>query len=581
MMRPKRNTLPRSSFDLSGHDAFTMSPGMLLPVFCKELNPHDHIEIKPQSFVRLQPLQTSAFVRMKQNIEYYFVPMSALYSYWNAFITGPPYNNVGDSSTLLNALKVSHADGALTNLPALNSSGLWSYLFYRASSNTKFVAKTTDFGFNWCNDAARLMDLLGYGYGWYDGASGNNATHFLPTTINPFRLAAYQKIYTDFYRNGDYEDPDLKACNLDWLSADSGSGTTHLVNSTESAEEIRPLFTLRYRNWKKDFGTNVIPTLLYDKVRQTVNNFIGAQPFYGDDASMYVSERDDRNTISLYDASIDYSANDPTENVLTTMFANINTASIRNAFALEKLLETTRLAGKNYDAQIRAHYGFSSPNDKMDSTRYLGGVDAPILINEVVASATTSNGDNTLSSLGEIAGKGISSADGSISFDAPTFGIVMGIMSIVPEADYSASCIDRFNQKFQREDYFQPEFDRLGYQPLYLREVTGAKTSQNGATTFGGVAIGWQPRYNEYKTGKDLIHFGFEANSMSSWCSVRKIPDQLDSHMTQFLKISPSCLDDIFAVNYGGGVSTDKFLVNMVTNCYCVRDMSETGQFSI
>lgn len=55
MMRPKRNTLPRSSFDLSGHDAFTMSPGMLLPVFCKELNPHDHIEIKPQSFSACSP----------------------------------------------------------------------------------------------------------------------------------------------------------------------------------------------------------------------------------------------------------------------------------------------------------------------------------------------------------------------------------------------------------------------------------------------------------------------------------------------------------------------------------------------
>lgn len=581
--RPRANKLPRTSFDLSGHEAFTISPGMLLPCFVKELNPHDHIEISPQSFIRLQPLQTSAFVRLKQNIEYYFVPMSSLYTFWNSFITGLTTKDTVKSSTFFsnpfNSDYNLFPDGVLS-LPSLNSKNLWQYLFYNSSKNDKFVASTNEFGFKWCNDAARLMDQLGYGYGWFDGASGNSPSHFMPDVINPLRLAAYQSIYYNFYRNADYEDKNPSACNLDWLIGLGGDGSSFATDAN-SANAIRPLFTLRYRNWKKDFATNVIPTLLYDKVRQTVNNFVGAQPMYTDEA-VNPGDQNLENTIAFYNPSIDYTSTTFNEEMLVNMFSNLNTASVRNAFALEKLLETTRLAGKNYDAQIKAHYGFDSPNDKMEDIQYLGGVDSPILINEVVASATTASGNNTLSSLGEIAGKGTSMADGKkISFDAPTFGIVMGIMSIIPEADYSASTIDRFNQKIHREDYFQPEFDRLGYQPLYLREVYGKKSSQNGSDQFGGIAIGWQPRYNEYKTGKDLIHFGFESNSLSSWCSVREVPDFLSEHMTQFLKINPACLDSIFAVNYGGGVSTDKFLVNTVHNCFCVRDMSETGQFSL
>lgn len=42
----------------------------------------------------------------------------------------------------------------------------------------------------------------------------------------------------------------------------------------------------------------------------------------------------------------------------------------------------------------------------------------------------------------------------------------MGISSFVPDVDYSSYGINLFNQKINREDFFQPEFDNLGKQSL-------------------------------------------------------------------------------------------------------------------
>ncbi len=44
-------------------------------------------------------------------------------------------------------------------------------------------------------------------------------------------------------------------------------------------------------------------------------------------------------------------------------------------------------------------------------------------------------------------------------------------MSIVPSADYQSSCLDSFNTKSSREQYFQPEFADLGKQPLSVHEL--------------------------------------------------------------------------------------------------------------
>ena len=81
----------RNAFDLSHNDVFSCAPGMLLPISCTEVLPNEHYEINPQIFLRTMPLNSAAFVRMRQHIEFFFVPMRILCRQFNQFVVGTKY----------------------------------------------------------------------------------------------------------------------------------------------------------------------------------------------------------------------------------------------------------------------------------------------------------------------------------------------------------------------------------------------------------------------------------------------------------------------------------------------------------
>ena len=83
--------LQRNAFDLSHSDVFSIAPGMLLPIHVSEVNPNEHFVISPANYVRTMPLNSAAFTRLKQHIEFYFVPMRTLCRQFNQFIVCTDY----------------------------------------------------------------------------------------------------------------------------------------------------------------------------------------------------------------------------------------------------------------------------------------------------------------------------------------------------------------------------------------------------------------------------------------------------------------------------------------------------------
>ena len=81
----------RNAFDLSHNDVFSCAPGMLLPISCTEVLPNEHYEINPQIFLRTMPLNSAAFVRMRQHVEFFFVPMRVLCRQFQQFVVGTKY----------------------------------------------------------------------------------------------------------------------------------------------------------------------------------------------------------------------------------------------------------------------------------------------------------------------------------------------------------------------------------------------------------------------------------------------------------------------------------------------------------
>lgn len=544
LIKPSKANRPRNAFDLSQRHLFTAPAGALLPVLSLDLMPHDHVEINASDFMRTLPMNSAAFVSMRGVYEFFFVPYKQLWSAFDQFITG-----MSDYKT---SYMYPFKNKVVENAPSFS---IQDFL--------KFISTKTDkdiHGFSKKNGVYRMLDLLGYGK--YANSAGTAYTDIPEKTAKdlgnatPFRALAYQKIYTDHYRNSTYEDYQLESFNVDFFGQ---NGKVKVATTSEPWDY--DWFTMRYRNAGKDIYTNLRPTPLF-----SVQNFEGAL------------------APGLSGINIDTSKNYVEINN-NSGANNISVNDIRNAFALDKLASITMRAGKTYKEQIEAHFGISVDEGRDGKCEYLGGFDSNMQVGDVTqTSGTTVTGakDTKFGGyLGRTTGKATGSGNGQIKFDAREHGILMCIYSVVPDVQYDATKIDPFVQKIQRGDFFIPEFEDLGMQPLFCKEISWKYAEGNFKSSTGSKspAFGWQPRYSEYKTALDTNHGQFSNGEPLSFWSIgrARANDFLHTFNISSLKINPHWLDSVFAVDYNGTELTDQFYGECYFNILKVSDMSVDG----
>lgn len=539
--------LQRNAFDLSRSDIFSASAGMLLPCFVEEVNPNEHFEITPSSFLRTMPLNTAAYTRLKQNVEFYFVPYRLLLRQFPQFIVGTEY--AISSLQTLNNYK--------NSLPSIDLQKCLLNLVNAANSNPIEAHAVDALGYPAWRGTLRLLDLLGYGVTASELVKAAKAnpnmteSNISSMKVNPFRLLAYQKVYYDFYRNPLYELNRPEAYNIDSLYTSSSSTSTLSVWSNV-AKASNDYYMLRYRNWKKDYFNALSP---YFQGTDYLTDSINPPSFAGGGTP---------GTSDQYIGKLGSIFMGASSNITFSI------ANLRSAYALDKLYRLTIAAGDgDYASQIKAHYGFEFPHDSYKSI-FLGGVDAPVTISEVITTATTERGE-----AGDIFGKGLSAnRDKTIRFDSKEHGIILGIFSVVPECDYASSMLDRFNMKFNREDYYQPEFADLGKQGVAPYEFASEYFNPRSITTMGFIN-----RYAEYKTKVDKVHGEFApSGSLDAWSTVRQYKSFNGPVSNSFFKINPAVLDKIFAQVYDGSEVSDQFLVDFQCLVTAVRPMSVSGE---
>ena len=531
-----------NGFDMGQEIDFTSGTGQLLPVYYDILSPGDKVSCKAIIKSRTNPLLQATTMSLKEHVEWFFVPMNQIYSAFGNFFYG-----VEDFTSSL--FKSLYATGKQINsLPYGNLYGIvgidaWNLLKSQSDSQGDSKARA------WF----RLADHLGLPICGNIDMQWQDNTGTFP--ISPLLFAAYQKIYSDYYRISNREENQPATYNLD----------DFIYNETSTIPYntfINRFGILRYRPWKRDFfKANQISPLfgaMSVGAQLSTNNLIGgveqwlsglsklqtASPVSASqfpDGGNTQGDAQEPTTVRIQHQT---GSTQATYNDLLRVQGAINPANIRSMFAAEKLLEITRRAGKHYDVQTLAHFGIKVPQGIDGEVIYLGEQTAMMQIGDVVSNAATSDAP-----LGEIAGKGYAYGSGdSCTFEAKSHGILMAIFSCEPDARYRQVGTDKLLTTIDRTDFVIPEYDDLGMQPLFrYQSYTDDSPSDNA------IVDGWQWRYMEYKKKYDRVIGGFGAGqSLSAW--VNSYFPSISSLSKYY--IEPDALNGVMVYNY------DKHLYN-------------------
>lgn len=626
-----KNKPSRNSFDLSHRNLFTAKVGELLPCFVQELNPGDSIKIDSSYFTRTAPLQSNAFTRLRENVQFFFVPYSALWKYFDSQVLNMTKNaNNGDISRVASSLTTNSK--VTTQMPCVNYKTLHAYLL-KFINQSPLVENGTAF-ISGCYrhvESAKLLQLLGYGnfpeqfadFKVNNDKLAHSDLNFTDVTyknspyLSIFRLLAYHKICNDHYTYRQWQPYNASLCNVDYLTPNNSSLLTiddallSIPDSEVKANQLN-LLDMRFSNLPLDYFTGVLPTSQFDSesvVNLNAGTATGIAQLSGSTSSdvgtwsttdgtpFPASIHNITNSISSANLAFDDGGTNSNlkhshkvngvATISTKLDGGFSIIALRNAIAVQKYKEIQLANDVDFQSQIEAHFGIK-PNDKDENSLFIGGSSSMININEQINQNLSSSNKATYGA----APQGNGSA--GIKYTSKTYGVVIGIYRCTPVLDFAHIGIDRTLLKTDASDFVIPELDSIGMQQTFRCEVAAPHpynalfpplTNANGVGNPDmSETFGYAPRYSEFKTSYDRYNGAF-GNSLKSWVTginfdaLRSVFYGSWSAITapNLFVCRPDIVKNIFGVNSYTTSDDDQLYVGMVNMCYATRNLSRYG----
>lgn len=341
-MHRLKNKVNRNAFDLSHRHMFTAQVGELLPVFTQWVNPNETFKIGYNGKTRTAALNTDAFTRIRENIQYYFVPFQSLWKYFEQQVNNMTKGDAGQNISKF-ASNSKEASKISTSLPYISYVDLakWLDTMYQHLLNmvdsyfTTFSSRTPvgfkEFcsnssngsdvfvcdGYRLCR-AAKLLMSLGYGnftfvvqYDIYAMAesfvksnkswsktafsssnyalklsSFESASIYNSPNLSILPLLAYHKICNDHYRNEKWQPFEPWTCNIDYLTPSDNMNAWTFIDRGTFNTLITSILDLENSNLPIDYFTSVLPR---------------AQ--YGDESAVTIGSSNGKVDLSIFDGA--------------------------------------------------------------------------------------------------------------------------------------------------------------------------------------------------------------------------------------------------------------------------------------
>lgn len=611
-MSAVKNHPRRSGFDLSNRVCFTSKAGELLPVFWDIVYPGDSFKIKTQLFTRTQPLNTAAYTRIREYLDFYFVPLRLINKNLPTALMQMQDNPV--QATGLSSNKFVTTD--IPWVPVNTSNPPYGALTALADVQKSFASSPVEnfFGFDAITQSAKLLMYLRYGnflssvvsdnkyksLGLSDSLDLRNSENVSTgyTSMHVLPLAAYQKVYADFFRFTQWEKNQPYTYNFDWYSGGNVLASLTTLDLAKKYYSDDNLFTLRYANWPKDMFMGVMPdSQLGDVSIVDASGSEGTFPVglvdtdSGDICAGLLARTGsapaaqsplEMRTSSVLSANTTYGVYAQRASGLASSFSILQ---LRMAEAVQKYREVSQFADQDARSQIMAHFGVSLSPVLSDKCMYLGGSSSNIDLSEVVNTNLT--GDN----VAEIAGKGVGTGQGSFSGNFDEYGIIIGIYHNVPLLDYVITGQPQNLLYTNTADLPFPEFDSIGMQTIQFgRFVNSKEVGWTSGVDYRTQTMGYLPRFFDVKTRYDEVLGAFRS-TLKNWVAPLNPADLsqwLYTSVTStgkltlnlnygFFKVNPRVLDSIFNVKCDSTIDTDQFLTALYMDVKSVRNFDYDG----
>lgn len=362
----------------------------------------------------------------------------------------------------------------------------------------------------------------------------------IPLSALPFR--AYEAYYNAFGR-------DIR--NNPFI-VDGKPEYNRYVPSVEGGSDTYK-YQLRYANWEPDAYTTALQSPQAGVAPLVGITSLGEATFRDAAGTTYTAQletAEDGDTVTGFQMKSSNAPADVVRNLIGMATSGISISDFRNVNSLQRFLEIRIRQSPRYKNLVKGLFDVNLDYDELMMPEFLGGISDTIPVYKVTQTTPTEGNP-----LGSFAGQGSlqSGMRHVIRKYCPEDGYILGVMSVVPAANYSQLLPPHFT-RMNLLDWHFPQFNNISYQPMLYKHLCPYQAYAVNPANVNNV-FGYQRAYWDLISSFDEVHGEFRG-SMRNFV-INRVFDKAPELSKDFLLVNPDHVNDVFAMTSENG---DKIL---------------------
>lgn len=312
-------------------------------------------------------------------------------------------------------------------------------------------------------------------------------------------------------------------------------------------------YQLHYANWEPDAYTTALQSPQAGVAPLVGITSLGDATFRdaaGTEYHAQLETADDGDTVTGFQVKSSNAPADVVHNLIGMATSGISISDFRNVNSLQRFLEIRIRQSPRYKNLVKGLFDVNLDYDELMMPEFLGGISDTIPVYKVTQTTPTEGNP-----LGSFAGQGSlqSGMRHVIRKYCPEDGYILGVMSVVPAANYSQLLPPHFT-RMNLLDWHFPQFNNISYQPMLYKHLCPYQAFAVNPENINNV-FGYQRAYWDLIASFDEVHGEFRG-SMRNFL-INRVFDKAPELSQDFLLVNPEHVNDVFAMASENG---DKIL---------------------